>query len=207
MPQPDPIVSIVLAAGSGSRFGGRKQLADLAGRPLIEHAVTAALATSTAATLVVLGAYADEIAKGADLGAATVIACEDWAEGTGASLRAGLRATAGACTAAVITLADQPFVAGAATERLIAARGGDRAALRATYGGRIGHPVLIERRLFPALIAPGPGGDPQATLRAAGVAAIECGDLGDPGDVDTVEQLDELRSRVAAAGDTRRDYY
>lgn len=36
------LVSIVLAAGAGTRFGGCKQLARLHGRPLVEHALAAA---------------------------------------------------------------------------------------------------------------------------------------------------------------------
>jgi CTP:molybdopterin cytidylyltransferase MocA len=32
----------VLAAGAGRRFGGTKQLADLDGRPLLQHAIDAA---------------------------------------------------------------------------------------------------------------------------------------------------------------------
>jgi CTP:molybdopterin cytidylyltransferase MocA len=35
------IAGLVLAAGAGTRFGGRKQLADLDGRPLLEHALEA----------------------------------------------------------------------------------------------------------------------------------------------------------------------
>jgi 2-C-methyl-D-erythritol 4-phosphate cytidylyltransferase len=34
--------AIVLAAGGGTRFGGSKQFADLAGRPLLEHTVRSA---------------------------------------------------------------------------------------------------------------------------------------------------------------------
>ena len=34
--------AIVLAAGGGTRFGGRKQFADLAGRPMLEHTLCSA---------------------------------------------------------------------------------------------------------------------------------------------------------------------
>ena len=33
------IAGLVLAAGAGTRFGGAKQLAELDGRPLLEHAL------------------------------------------------------------------------------------------------------------------------------------------------------------------------
>lgn len=188
------IVSVVLAAGAGTRFGGRKQLAPLHGRPLLEHALDAAAKTSTDATLVVLGAEAEAIAAGLELGAATAVECADWEQGPGASLRAGILAAGADCAAVVITLGDEPFVSPAATDRLLAARDPDLPALRATYGGRPGHPVLIERPLFAALTEPGPAPTPRDVLRAAGVHGIPCEDLGEPGDVDTVEQLMRLQA-------------
>lgn len=188
----EPLVSIVLAAGAGTRFGGCKQLARLHGRPLIEHSVAAARASSTDATLVVLGAEAGAIEGSADLGGALVVTCKDWMEGHGASLRAGLRAAGADCAAALVTLGDEPFVRPEASERLIAARDPDIHSLRATYGGRVGHPVLIERPLFPRLTAAGPPPSPRTVLRQAGAGTVDCTDLGDPVDVDTPEQLEAL---------------
>jgi CTP:molybdopterin cytidylyltransferase MocA len=37
-----PVGVLIVAAGSGSRFGGAKQFAQLGGRSLVEHAVMAA---------------------------------------------------------------------------------------------------------------------------------------------------------------------
>jgi molybdenum cofactor cytidylyltransferase len=192
MSRPGPLVSIVLAAGAGARFGGCKQLARLHGRPLIEHALAAARATPTDATLVVLGAEAAAIEAAADLREAQVVTCEDWAAGQGASLRAGLRAAGAGCAAAVVTLGDEPFVRPEAGERLIAARAPGIRSLRAVYGSRAGHPVLIERALFPRLTAAGAPPSPRDVLRQAGTRAVDCTDLGDPADVDTPAQLQAL---------------
>ena len=49
-----------------------------------------------------------------------------------------------------MTLGDQPRVSPDAIRRVIAARNG-AAAVRATYDGNPGHPVLLERELFEAL--------------------------------------------------------
>lgn len=193
MPPHDRLVSIVLAAGAASRFGGRKQLAPLHGKPLLEHALAAAAATSTAHTLVVLGADAEAIAAGLDLGTATPIRCNDWDRGPGASLRAGLLAVDQDCAAAVVTLGDQPFVSPLATERLIAARNPKSPALRATYNGQPGHPVLIERTLFPTLTNPDAPTEPNQLLHAAGIHEIPCDDLGNDADVDTIEELQRLQ--------------
>jgi CTP:molybdopterin cytidylyltransferase MocA len=189
---PERIVSIVLAAGAARRFGGRKQLAPLGGRPLLEHALLAAAAAPSEATIVVLGAHAEEIEAGVELGGASVVRCADWERGQGASLRAGLAALGPDVAAALVTLGDVPFVPPAASERLLAARRPGLAALRAAYHGRPGHPVLIERELFAPLAVAPPGANPAALLREAGIEAVECGDLGDPADVDTPEQLAAL---------------
>ena len=189
---PGRIVAIVLAAGAARRFGGRKQLAPLRGRPLLEHALAAAAAAPSGATVVVLGAHAEEIERGVELGGATVVRCTDWERGQGASLRAGLAALGPDVDAALVTLGDVPFVPTAASERLLAARRPGLAALRASYDGRPGHPVLIERRLFAPLTAAPADANPAALLREAGIRAVECGDLGDPADVDTPEQLAAL---------------
>jgi CTP:molybdopterin cytidylyltransferase MocA/SAM-dependent methyltransferase len=55
------VVAIVLAAGAGSRFGGGKLVAPLAGRPLVAHAVTTAMASGIGRVVVVLGAEADAV--------------------------------------------------------------------------------------------------------------------------------------------------
>ena len=79
------IAGIVLAAGSGSRFGGTKQLAQLDGIPLLEHALRAIEAVRAIDRIVVvLGARADEILAGIDFGAAEPVVCADWKEGQAA---------------------------------------------------------------------------------------------------------------------------
>jgi CTP:molybdopterin cytidylyltransferase MocA len=182
----------VLAAGAGRRFGGRKQLAPLHGRPLLEHALAAAAAGPATEIVLVLGGAAAEVEAGVRIGEARVVRCPDWERGPAASLRAGL-AAAGEDTAAVlVTLGDEPFTSPEAGRRLLAARRPGVDALRATYSGRPGHPVLIERALFAALTDAPAGVKPAAILERAGTEPVECGDLGDPGDVDTPEQLAEI---------------
>jgi CTP:molybdopterin cytidylyltransferase MocA len=190
------ISSVVLAAGAGRRFGGRKQLAPLGGRPLLEHALRAAARAPTDEVVLVLGADAEAIERGVELGGVTVVHCLDWRRGPGASLRAGLAALGDGVSAALVTLGDEPLISPEACRRLLAARRRGLAALRAGYFGRPGHPVLIERSLF-APLAAAPDAQPAAILREAGLELVECGDLGDPADVDTPEQLAALQEKVA----------
>src|SRR4028118_721244 len=65
------------------------------------------------------------------------------------SVRAGLRACAPDARAAVVALADQPFVGAGAIERLVEAfESGARVAV-ATYGGEQRNPALSAREVWP----------------------------------------------------------
>jgi nicotine blue oxidoreductase len=198
------VVSLVLAAGSGERFGGLKQLALFQGKPLLAHAIDAARAGPTDRRVVVLGSRATEVEEGLDLGGVTVVHCTDWARGSGASLRAGLSALAEDVAAAMVTLGDEPFVPASAASRLLSARAPGTNALRAAYRGRPGHPVLIERSLFAPLIEALPDARPGELLREAGVVAVDCTDLGDPVDIDTPADLAALAERHPGNVDTRQ---
>jgi CTP:molybdopterin cytidylyltransferase MocA len=174
---------LLLAAGEGRRFGGPKQLARVDGRPLIEHALGALRGLDR--ILVVLGARADDIRAGADLAGAEIVVCEDWAEGMGASLRAGLAAL-GDADEVVILLADQPFITPAVVARVRAAAGD---AVRAVYDGAPGHPVVVRRAVLER--AGELRGD--AGFRGVAMTEVECGDLADPRDIDTRADLEVVR--------------
>jgi molybdenum cofactor cytidylyltransferase len=176
---------LLLAAGEGRRFGGPKQLALVDGRPLIELALAALAGLER--VVVVLGAHADEVRAGADLGAAEVVVCDAWAEGMSASLRCGLEPLKGA-DEVVITLADQPFLNAAVVARVRAAPG---PAARAVYDGAPGHPVVVRRPLLER--AGELSGDAGFRDLLAGAAEVECGDLADPRDIDTRDDLEVVR--------------
>jgi molybdenum cofactor cytidylyltransferase len=192
-PKPGPVAGIVLAAGGANRFGGAKQLAPLRGRPLLEHSLATLAATPLDRRLVVLGAEADRVREEVDLQGAEPVLCEDWAQGQARSLAAGLVA-AGDAAAALIFLGDQPLVSPGAAERVLAARDGDAVAVRATYHGEPGHPVLLERELFAAALALEGDAGARALFngREDAVLEVPCEDLGSAVDVDTVEVLRKL---------------
>ena len=183
------VAGVVLAAGAGTRFGGRKQLADLDGRPLLEHALLALASAPVGDRIVVLGADADAITARVDLHGARPVVCAGWAEGQSASLRAGLEAAGPEADAIVVTLGDQPRIAARAIAAVVAARGGGAQAVRATNGDGPGHPVLIESPLFGALRALSGDVGARAVLRGARVTDVPCDGLGDPGDVDAPSDL------------------
>jgi CTP:molybdopterin cytidylyltransferase MocA len=182
------IGGLVLAAGAGERFGGRKQLAPLDGRPLLEHVLVAMAAAPLDRVVVVLGAHGDEIRERVPLHGAEPLACADWAEGMAASLRAGV-AGLGDCDAIVVVLGDQPRLAPQAVARVVAARGDGADAVRATYAGEPAHPVLIERSLFGRLRGLRGDEGARAILEDVAVREVPCDGLGRPDDVDTPDAL------------------
>jgi nicotine blue oxidoreductase len=158
---------VVLAAGEASRFGSPKQVLLLPG--ILERIRAAA---TVGEILVVEGAYPLTVPQGVRL-----VHCDDWADGGGASLRAGLAVLDARAEAAVIVLADGPTLAPRAVDRVVEhwhTTGADVVA--ASYGGVRGHPVLAARTVW--------GRVPNEGLRALEPQLVPCDDLGAPGDVD-----------------------
>ncbi len=108
------ICGLILAAGAGTRFGDKpKQLANLDGRPLLDHAIAAQCAVVELERIaVVLGAYGEEILSRVDFKRAEPVICERWADGQAASLRCGIEyLTDGAhVNKVIVTLGDQPRI-------------------------------------------------------------------------------------------------
>jgi molybdenum cofactor cytidylyltransferase len=182
--------ALVLAAGEGRRFGGPKQLAELDGRPLLQHAVDAARAApGVDRVVVVLGARAAAIRAAVRLGGAEVVEAADWAEGMSASLRAGLHAVP-AADRVVVLLGDQPRVGAEVIAEALRRAPADRP-LRATYGGAPGHPVVLPRTLLGEAAAL--RGEHGARDLLRGAATFEAAHLCDPTDIDTTADLEAMR--------------
>lgn len=183
------LVAIVLAAGCGSRFGGGKLSAMLGGKPLLDHAVAAALA-SPAERVIVVGRPGSTLAEDPRL---SLVELESAALSD--SLRAGL-AAAGGAEAALIFLGDMPRVPHDMAARLIAALGEGLAALP-EFDGKPGHPVLLARRGFVLADAlTGDEGLGRALRGRTDVVRLAVADEGVVLDVDTRETLAKLEQRT-----------
>jgi len=205
------IGGLVLAAGAATRFGAQKQLAELDGVPMLEHSLRRMRLAPIGRVVVVLGSGADEIVSKVNFHGADPIVCARWEEGQSSSLACGLAELAD-CEAVVVTLGDQPRVSPDAIRRVIGARnthvgadpprgtGGAVAAIRATYGGNAGHPVLLERGLFDALRDVTGDKGARNLLLSMPVRDIPCDDLGGGEDVDTRAELDALRAGGPVTG-------
>jgi len=190
------IAAVVLAAGGASRFGSAKQLAELDGLPLLEHAIRAVEAVPAIERIVVvLGARAEEIHAGVDFGSAEVVVCEDWASGQAASLRCGITAIRDGADAVVLTLGDMPKVTPQVIARFadLAGEHGAQTRARGTFDGAPGHPVALGSAYFDDIAALEGDVGAREVLKRIGAFPIEVGNLCSGIDIDTPEALEGLR--------------
>ena len=179
------VVGLLLAAGSGERFGGPKALArDDDGTSWLLRSVQAL--RPCAEIVVVVGAEAEQVAALLPMSVPRIRA-DDWAEGMGASLRAGLAALEPTGhDSALVSLVDLPDVDAAVVARLVSVAAGPGDLARAAYDGVPGHPVLIGRDHWPGVIDTATGDrGARDYLATHDVALVECGDLATGVDVDS----------------------
>lgn len=189
--------AVILAAGASTRFGSPKQLAELDGRPLLQHVVdTVTGVPALDPVVLVLGAHHDEVRAAIDPGRARVALCLGWEEGIAASLRAGLAVAADDADVdrVLVVLGDTPLLEAAVVQDVLEAADGapPEVPARAVYDGRPGHPVVLPSHLF-AAVGELTGDEGARELLAGGPVLLV--DAAGPGglDVDTPESLEALR--------------
>jgi len=200
-PRP-PVEGLLLAAGAGRRLGRPKALLELERAPAVVTQVRRLRTAGCAGVVVVLGAAVDQVRPMLDgVPGVRAVVAEDWEEGMGASLRAGLSTLLDdgpGPVAALVTLVDLPDVASPVLHRVLdewTARGARRDDLvRATYDGRPGHPVLLGHEHWEPLVA-SVAGDAGARdyLSERKVHEVSCEDLATGRDVDRPGDLEALR--------------
>ena len=148
-----PVAGILLAAGTSSRMGSNKLLFELEGESILRRAAKRALAGGLSPLLVVLGHESNKAAqelKG--------LPCQ-WAlnplyeQGINSSLKSGIMAVMTKAQAAMVLLADMPFV----TPEMIAAmieryRTTEAPLVISDYDGVNAPPMLYDRSLFNELL-------------------------------------------------------
>lgn len=183
--------AILLAAGSGSRFGGDKMLAPLPDGTPIGVASWRNLISAIVDTVVVVRSGDNALRGAFQAAGANVIDCADAQAGMSRSLIAGLQATQND-SGWVIALGDMPFIK-PGTIRVVAdaIERGELIAVP-TYKDKRGHPVGLSASLHEELMAiTGDEGAREVVQRhAKACCLIACDD--DPGilrDIDTPDDL------------------
>lgn len=150
----DRIGAVVLAAGMSSRMGEPKQLLRLGQRTVLEQSLENVRGARVQEIILVLGFAAEMIARQVAGDGVKIVINEQFREGMGSSLRTGLAALDAEIDAALIVLADQPFVRPATLDQLMDGyiASGAQIAIP-TYRGFRGNPVLLDRSVFAEVMA------------------------------------------------------
>ena len=198
----DAFEAIILAAGTGSRFGGGKLLAAYGDGVLLDGALGVALGAPVRGVTLVTGADAGGVAQAARDHAAragqsrrlNIVHAPDYSEGMGASLRTAAAALPDDTAGVFVLLGDMPRIpAGIFAPLIDAVRAGAPAAA-ATFQGQRGHPALIGAGLIPGLLRLKGDAGARAVLKDLGerLAVVEAPDDGVLFDVDERGDLDRL---------------
>ena len=184
----------MLAAGTGSRFGGGKLLAPWGEGVLLDAALAAAFAAPARQVTVVTGADAERVAaavrafaeRTGEVGRLALVHAPDYAEGMGASLRAGAAALPVGAGGVFVFLGDMPRVPRGLAADLAAALRAGAVAAAPVFGGRRGNPVLLGAPLIPQLRTLSGDAGARSILQALGprLALVEAPDDGVLFDVD-----------------------
>ncbi len=187
-----PIGAIVLAAGRSSRMGEPKQLLALGGKTLLQRTLENVCASQAQDIVLVLGFAAEAITTQIEVEGVRVVINPDHQQGMGTSLRAGLAALDAQTQAALIVLADQPFVSPTTLDQIINHyQQSDGQIVIPTYRGFRGNPVLLDRSVFPEVMALSGDIGCRAIFgdHLDGIVKVPVGDIGILLDIDTPEDL------------------
>ena len=178
------IGAVVLAAGAGTRFGGTKQVVELRGKPLAQHAVDAAVAAGADEIVVVVGHDAELVRSAIRLPVTgRFVENPAFASGMASSLAAGLHALEEAREAALVLPADQPGITPQHLRSLVEAFAARRSPiLRLRFRSGPG-PALLAREVWDE------------------VSSLE----GDTGARDLIERRPDLVEEIEIGGDAPRD--
>jgi molybdenum cofactor cytidylyltransferase len=148
------IYAIVLAAGSATRFGSSKQLAEWNGEKLVRRATAVAAKSCGTRTVLVTGHDWNAVYTACKPLSGYFIINEEHAAGIGTSLALAVRSIRHVASAVIVLLADQPMVSAEHVSNLIEKWSGDeREIVASAYANTCGVPALFASASFEKLSA------------------------------------------------------
>ena len=209
------VAGIVLAAGSSTRMGRNKLLLQVAGESLVRRAVRVANEAGLDPVVVVTGHARETVEREiADMDCVPVFNA-DHSAGIQTSAASGVAGVAGTCDAAVVMLADMPFVTASMLRTLVARYREEGPPLVVSrYGGEVNAPPMLYDQVLFHEVARMRKGCGREVVRRHHARALQVDwpaarlrDLDRPGDYEAV--LEELASAEAsepqaAASDRRQ---
>jgi len=185
-------------------MGEPKQLLRLGEKTLLGRVLDNGRAASVHEIVVVLGAAAESIRQQVDLSNCKVVINSAYERGMGTSLGAGMAALDPTIEAALIILADQPFVRPTTLDRICEEyRRSHPQIVIPLYKGFRGNPVLLDRSVFSEVMALGGDVGCRAIFgnHLEGIVKLPVDDVGILLDIDSKIDVDKLQTFGGGASD------
>jgi len=195
------VAGIVLAAGQSTRMGRNKLLLDIGGEPLVRRSVQHALSARLSPVLVVVGFEADHV-QGALAGLSyEAVLNPEFERGINRSVQRGVARVPPDCAAAVVTLADMPFVSSTMIAWVVNRyRETHPPLVISLYGDVQAPPTLYERSVFAEFGEDaGEGCGKRVVRRHRERAAVVQWPIEALADIDRPEDYATLEARVTEA--------
>jgi molybdenum cofactor cytidylyltransferase len=191
--------AIILAAGKSTRMGEPKQLLRLGESTVLGRTLENIRDAGVDELVLVLGSSAEAIRQrcpASTFEGLKIVVNQAYGQGMASSLREGLSALHPQIDAALIVLADQPFIRSETFGQIVDRyRRSDAQIVVPTYKGFRGNPVLLDRSVFPEIMAL----DGDIGCRAIfgshleGIVKVEVEDVGILLDIDNKDDYERLQ--------------
>lgn len=192
MDSSNAIVGILLAAGSGTRFGADKLSHPLANGLPMAQAAARRLRTACDQAIAVVRPESHDLSRLLAGEGFSIVASQDSLSGMGHSLAAGIRAAPQAM-GWLIALADMPFIDPHTHQQVAAALRAGASIAAPALAGRRGHPVGFARHWYEQLSTLRGDSGAKALVAAASEDLILC-EVNDPGIFRDLDTLADLRA-------------
>jgi molybdenum cofactor cytidylyltransferase len=196
------VAAIILAAGKSTRMGEAKQLLRLGESTVLEQTLEKVRRAGLDEIVLVLGSDAETIRQHLAISSAAdlkVVVNQNYELGMASSLRMGLSAIDGRIDAALVVLADQPFIRPETFVRIVDEyRSSNAQIVIPQYKGVRGNPVLLDRSVFAEVVALEGDIGCRAIFGShlEGIVKAEVDDEGILLDIDNKDDYERLREAV-----------
>jgi molybdenum cofactor cytidylyltransferase len=141
---------IILAAGSSSRMGELKQLMMYKNKTFLQHIIGEAKNAFLYPVICVTGYHSDLISKNISGMESSIVYNENWPEGMGSGISAGIKQLVlSDADSVILAVSDQPYVSSDLFETMIAWKDqSGKGIVACSYDGTLGTPVLFRKEYF-----------------------------------------------------------
>jgi molybdenum cofactor cytidylyltransferase len=141
---------IILAAGSSSRMGELKQLMMYKNKTFLQHIISEAKNAFLYPVICVTGYESDLIAKNIAGMESSIVYNENWPEGMGSGISAGIKELVlSDADSVILAVSDQPYVSSDLFQTMVAWKDqSGKGIVACSYAGTLGTPVLFRKEYF-----------------------------------------------------------